>query len=52
MVAPLSQLLYGTVEDDSSKEFFGTFSACLFKVDRNVIQHFFLNENFESKKVF
>ncbi len=30
-----------TIEDDGSKEFFGTFSACLFKIDRNVVQHFF-----------
>lgn len=30
-----------TIEEDGSKEFFGTFSARLFKIDRKVIEHFF-----------
>ncbi|MCB1072770.1 MAG: hypothetical protein KDK96_06670 [Chlamydiia bacterium] len=30
-----------TIEEDGSKEFFGTFSARLFKIDRKVFEHFF-----------
>lgn len=35
-----------TIEDDGSREFFGTFSACLFKIDQRMIEHFFLDNGY------